>query len=76
MQPIQVDHTVDSRLRFVFDDKVVSFNLAANATFADVARTLGELANRRYGNPVAIDVTLGCRESDVAGRALEPESCT
>ena len=58
MQPIQVDHARDSRLRFVFDDAVVSFGLAVNATFEDIARTMGELSNRRYGNPVAIDITL------------------
>jgi hypothetical protein len=37
---------------------VVSFSLAANATFEDIARTFGELSNQRYGDPVAIDVTL------------------
>jgi hypothetical protein len=58
VQPIQVDHASDSRLRFVFDDAVVSFGLAVNATFEDIARTMGKLSNRRYGNPVAIDVTL------------------
>ena len=58
MQLNQVDHAGDSRLRFLFDDAVVSFSLAANATFEDVARTLDELAPQRYGNPVAIDVTL------------------
>jgi hypothetical protein len=58
MQPIQVGHATDRRLRFVFDDAVVSFGLAAHATFEDIARTLGELSNQRYGNPVAIDVIL------------------
>jgi hypothetical protein len=58
MQPIQVDHAGDSRLRFVFSDTVVSLSLAANATFEDIARTLGDLPPQHYGNPVAIDVTL------------------
>jgi hypothetical protein len=58
MQPILDDHTGNSRLRLVFDDAVVSFDLAANATFEDIARTLGELSNQRYRNPVAIDVIL------------------
>jgi hypothetical protein len=58
MQPIQVDHAGDSRLRFVFSDKVVSFSLAADTTFGEIARTLAKLSNPRYGNPVAIDVTL------------------
>jgi hypothetical protein len=61
MQPMQADHTGDSRLRFVFDDAVVSFGLAADVTFGEIARTLGELSSRRYGSPVAIDVTLGSR---------------
>lgn len=61
MQPIQVDHATDSRLRFVFNDTVVSSVLAADATFGEVARTLGKLSRKRYGNPVAIDVTLGSR---------------
>ena len=61
MQPIQVDPR-DSRLRVVFDDAVVSFGLAVNATFEDIARTMGELSNRRYGDPVAIDVTLAGRQ--------------
>jgi hypothetical protein len=58
MYSLQVDHARDGRLRFVFDDAVVSFSLAANATFEDIARTFGELSNQRYGDPVAIDVTL------------------
>ena len=58
MQPIQVDHAGDNRLRFVFDDAVVSLNLAAHATFEDIARTLGELEPMRYGIPVSINVTL------------------
>ena len=58
MQSIQADHARDSRLRFVFGDKVVSFGLAAEATFGEIAQTLGQLSNQRYGNPVAIDVTL------------------
>jgi len=37
MQPIQVDHSGGSRLRFVFDDAVFSFGLAAKATFEDIA---------------------------------------
>jgi hypothetical protein len=66
MQPIQAGHTGDSRLRFVFDDGVVSFGLAADGTFGDIARTLGELSSRRYGSPVAIDVTLGSRGAGAA----------
>ena len=37
---------------------MVSFRLATDATFEDVARTLDELPSQRYGHPVAIDITL------------------
>lgn len=57
MQPIQVDHAGDNRLRFVFDDAVVSLNLDAHASFEDIARTLGELAREHHINPRAIDIT-------------------
>ena len=57
MLPTQVDHAGDSRLRFIFDDAVISFSLAAHATFEDIARTLGELAQDHNINPLAIDVT-------------------
>ena len=62
MQSIQVEHASDSRLRFVFNHSVMSFSLAADATFGEVAQTLGELSNRRYGHPVAIDVRLKRRD--------------
>jgi hypothetical protein len=52
MHPIQV-----GRLRFIFGGAVFSFGLAADATFEDIARTLGELSSQRYGDPLAIDVT-------------------
>lgn len=58
MQTIQVDHAAVNRLRCIFDGKVVSLSFAADAAFGEVARTLGELSDQRYGNPVAIDVTL------------------
>lgn len=58
MRPIQVHQVREHRLRFIFSDTTVSLNLAANATFEDIARTLDELPNQRYGDPVAIDVTL------------------
>ena len=58
MQPTIAYQAADSRLRFVFSDKVVSLSLAADATFEDIARTLGEFSNPRYCNPVSIDVTL------------------
>jgi hypothetical protein len=64
MYPIRLDNAGDNRLRFVFDDAVVSFRLAADATFEDVALTFDELAPQHHGNPVAIDVTLGSSQGD------------
>jgi hypothetical protein len=58
MHHTQIDHASDRQVGFVFGDAVVSLDLAAGATFEDIARTLGELKAARRGNPVAIDVTL------------------
>lgn len=58
MASIYNDHVPDNRLRFIFSDAVVAIRLAANATLEDIARTLGELPRQRYGDPLAIDVTL------------------
>lgn len=58
MQCDKVGQSSDSRLRFIFSDRVVSLSLAADATFEDVARRLDEFSNPRYHNPVSIDVTL------------------
>ena len=58
MQPIQADRLGHSHLRFMFGDTVLSFNLASDATFGEIARTLDELSIQRHGDPVAIDVTL------------------
>ena len=58
MQHFGVDHVGKSRLRFVFDDAVVSFSVAADATLEDIAQTFDKLASQHYGNPIAIEVTL------------------
>jgi hypothetical protein len=58
MPSIPISHVPDNRLRFIFSDAVVAIRLAANATLEDIARTLGELPRQRYGDPLAIDVTL------------------
>ncbi len=58
MRPIQVYQVPKHRLRVTYSDTTVSLSLAANATFEDIARTLDELPNQRYGDPVAIDITL------------------
>jgi len=58
MPSLPSDPVGNRRLRFVFDDAVLTFPLAAGATFEDIARTLAEVASRHAGEPVAIDITL------------------
>ena len=59
MQRIAFDPAATSCLRFVFGDRVLSLDVAADVTFGEIARRLGELSSRRYSSPVGIDVTLG-----------------
>jgi hypothetical protein len=76
-QTSQIDPAEESRLRFVFDDAVVSFCLAARPTIGDIAHRFAKLPRRRYGALVAIDVTLGSRpgqsDHDTSGRR-EPDA--
>jgi hypothetical protein len=51
-------HAPDNRLRFVYNDAVVSFSVASDVTFGEIAQTLDCLSSEREDNPVAIDVTL------------------
>lgn len=62
MRPIRAGHATGNRLRFVFDDAVVSYNFAGLVTFEEIAATLGELSPHRYHDPIAIDVTMGFSE--------------
>jgi hypothetical protein len=64
MHYTHIDYAGDGRVKFVFSDTVVTLSLATDATFEDIARTLGDLKTSRHGNPVAIDVTLA-REARV-----------
>ncbi len=58
MQYKRGERAADSRLRLVFPDAVMSFSLAADATFEDVARRLRDMSIRRFGDPLAIDVII------------------
>lgn len=58
MECTQFDQTGNRRLRFVFADAVVSFDLSPGATLADIARKWGRLSRGRHGHPVGVDVTL------------------
>ena len=60
MQAIHVNRAEDSRLRFVFDGSVVSLNRAVDVSVWEIAEAMDDL-RERYGEPVAIDVTLGFR---------------
>ena len=55
MQLAQSHKSKQNCLRFVFQGKVVSFGVAADLSFGDVARTLRELIPGHYGEPVSID---------------------
>jgi hypothetical protein len=59
MHPIQSDHAGDRRLRFVFSNSVISMCLTDDATFGDIAQSLGELRESRFDHPIAIDVQFG-----------------
>jgi hypothetical protein len=52
------------RLRFVFQDRMVSF-CVADLSFGEVARTLREQVPKRYGQPVSIDCIQSSRSSDL-----------
>ena len=69
MQFIESDHAKLHRLRVVFGDAVVWYNLAADATFGEIAQRLDEPSSRRHGNPVAIDVTFHPGPADPARQA-------
>ncbi len=58
MESKQFDQAADGRLRFVFEDAVVSFDLEPGATLADIARKWGRLSRGRHGHPVGVVVTL------------------
>lgn len=60
MPAFRTRHQDDTRLRFVFDNRVVSLDLATDLTYWEVAETLYDL-RERYGDPIAIDVVTGSR---------------
>ena len=48
-----------SRLRFVFVDSVVSFDVPGTPTGGQIAAKLRQLSDLHHGNPIGISVTLG-----------------
>lgn len=61
MASVQTAHAADSRVRFVFNETVRSFNASASTTFEEIAQMLDTLPSQRFGNPIAIDLTLASR---------------
>lgn len=61
MRQAHVDQTVGDRLRFVFQDAVVSYSVFGVVTFGEVAQAMSELSRRRRRAPVAVDLTMGSR---------------
>ncbi len=64
MRHTQIERSDDSCLRFVFDDAVLSFDIAVNATYADIAQALRKLSSQHHDIPVAIDVTFALARTD------------
>ena len=58
MGHLHTDGTTRGQLRLVFGDRVVSRWLGSGTTLGDVAAVLNELEPRRYGDAVAINVTM------------------
>lgn len=68
------EHTNDSRLRFVFDDGVAGFALAADATVGEVARMWDDVSRWHGGHAVGIDVTVAAERGNPASGFAR--SCT
>ena len=63
MEVAQLHKPKKHRLRFVFQDRMVSFGVA-DLSFGEVARTLREQVPKHYGEPVRIDCIQSSRSSD------------
>ena len=63
MQVDQLHKPKKHRLRFVFQDRMVSF-CVADLSFGEVARTLREQVPKHYGEPVSIDCIQSNRSSE------------
>ena len=49
----------DSRLRFVFPNKVVAFRVADDVSLGEIASRFGEISGSPRRKPIAVDVTVG-----------------
>ena len=55
---LKSDKSGNGRLTFIFEDRVVSYEIAPNASCRDIAWALDEMRPRRSRALVMIDVTL------------------
>ncbi len=67
MQIAQPHKRKQHRLRFVFEDREVSFGVAADLSLVEVARTLRELVPKHFGEPVSIDCIQSSRCAATSG---------
>ena len=65
MQLTRVDQLRHSRMRLVYSDTVVSFSLASNVMYGEIARTLAVIFGRNDISPLAIDVTVSRPENSL-----------
>jgi hypothetical protein len=65
MQLSRVDQLRHSRMRLVYSDTVVSFSLASNVMYGELARTLAAIFARDDVSPLAIDVTVDRPENSL-----------
>ena len=52
-------------MRLVYSDTVVSFSLASNVMYGEIARTLAVIFGRNDVSPLAIDVTVNRPENSL-----------
>jgi hypothetical protein len=61
MRDFKIDNGEINRLRFVFDDAVVSMGFPIDSTLEDIACSLDTLVSHHDGAPIAIDVMLAAQ---------------
>jgi hypothetical protein len=71
MQFGRIDNVEVGRLRVVFDDAIISLNVAADANLEEISQTVGGLSTRRYGGVVAVQVILATPARPPRARGLE-----
>lgn len=71
---MSTNHTelTEDRLRIVFNDTVVTFDLSVDITFGEVAKALDELSARHRDTAVAVDVSLQTVDDLSNGRYGHP----